>query len=50
MGFFEKRRLAKFVKFVDGFDAEKPDTHQVRPPGGGDEDDGCGGGGGGGGD
>lgn len=29
VGFFEKRRLAKFVKYVQDWEADKPATHQV---------------------
>eukprot|EP00286_Rhodomonas_abbreviata_P023499 CAMPEP_0181308742 /NCGR_PEP_ID=MMETSP1101-20121128/11637_1 /TAXON_ID=46948 /ORGANISM="Rhodomonas abbreviata, Strain Caron Lab Isolate" /LENGTH=524 /DNA_ID=CAMNT_0023415169 /DNA_START=21 /DNA_END=1593 /DNA_ORIENTATION=+ len=29
VGFFEKRRLAKFIKFVDAYDAANPSTQEV---------------------
>lgn len=28
MGFFEKRKAVKFFKFVQDWEAEKPETHQ----------------------
>jgi RAB protein geranylgeranyltransferase component A len=30
VGFFEKRRLAKFSKYLQDYEADKPATHQVE--------------------